>query len=110
MSGKKFDADYPLLEAMYADDYYPIECVDKVAERIGAVIAYLEQGGHSKREIQAKLDEMTIGINELEEDFEENDSEIETVARDCIGTTVEYILRYFDIDIDIEEAIRERDW
>ena len=53
---------------------------------------------------------MTIGINELEEDFEENDSEIETVARDCIGTTVEYILRYFDIDIDIEEAIRERDW
>ena len=53
---------------------------------------------------------MTCAINELEELFEENDSEIETVARDCIGTTVAYILDWFAIPIDIEEAIRERDW
>ena len=38
------------------------------------------------------------------------DSEIETVARDCIGDTVAYILEWFGIPIDIEEAIRERDW
>ena len=35
---------------------------------------------------------------------------IETVARDCIGVTVAYILEWFGIPIDIEEAIRERDW
>ena len=61
-------------------------------------------------EVQEKLDEMTIKINELEEEFEENDSEIETVARDSIGVTVENILKYFEINIDIEEAIREREW
>ena len=61
-------------------------------------------------EVQEKLDEMTIKINELEKEFEENDSEIETVARDSIGVTVENILKYFEINIDIEEAIREREW
>ena len=50
------------------------------------------------------------GINDLQEEFDENDSEIETVARDCIGVTVAYILEWFGIPIDIEEAIRERDW
>ena len=48
--------------------------------------------------------------NALQEEFEEHDSEIETVARDCIGETVTYILDWFDIPIDTEEAIRERDW
>ena len=61
-------------------------------------------------EVQEKLDEMTEKINDLQEEFDENDSEIETVARDSIGVTVEEILDYFGIDIDIEEAIRERDW
>ena len=31
----------------------------------------------------------------------ENDSEIETVARDCIGVTVAYILEWFGIPIDM---------
>ena len=60
--------------------------------------------------IQNKFDEMTVAINALEEEFEANDSELETVARDSIGETVAYILKWFDIDIDVEEAIRERDW
>ena len=41
---------------------------------------------------------------------DENDSEIETVARECIAATVAYILEWFNIPIDTEEAIRERDW
>lgn len=40
----------------------------------------------------------------------ENNSEIETVARDCIGLNVSYILGWFNIPIDDEEAIREREW
>lgn len=40
--------------------------------------------------------------------FNENDSEIETAASDCIGRTVEYILGWLDIGIDVETAIRER--
>ena len=62
------------------------------------------------RIIQNKFDEAVESINDLQDEFEENDSEIETVARDCIGETVGYILEWFDIPIDVEEAIRERDW
>ena len=36
--------------------------------------------------------------------------ELQTVARDCIGVTVAYILEWFNIPIDTEEAIRKRDW
>ena len=49
---------------------------------------------------------MTLAINDLQEEFDENDSEIETVARDSIGVTVGYILDWFGIDIDVEDAIR----
>ena len=49
-------------------------------------------------------------INDLEEEFEQNDSELETVAREAIAETIEYILNWFEIDIDIEDALRERDW
>lgn len=74
------------------------------------VIEFLETGENDVEIVQKKLDEMTIGINDLEDEFYENESEIETVARDSIGVTVEYILKWFGIDIDIEEAIREREW
>lgn len=56
------------------------------------------------------LDEMTCAIDDLQEEFDENDSEIETVALDCIGVTVGYVLEWFDIPIDMEEAIREQHW
>ena len=60
--------------------------------------------------VQETLDEAVCGINDLQEEFDENDSEIETVARECIAANVAYILEWFNIPIDTEEAIRERDW
>lgn len=107
---KKFDKNYLLLGEMYRDEYFPTFLVDKVKALIEQVIAYLETGASDTDEIQEKLDAMTAGINELQEEFEENGSELETVARDCIGVTVGAVLRWFDIDIDIETAIGERDW
>lgn len=107
---RKFDENYKLLEEMYLDGYFPDFLVDKVRGLVQDVIAFLETGERDKEKIQNKFDEMTLSINELQEEFEDNDSEIETVARDSIGETVEYILRWFDIDIDVEDAIGERDW
>lgn len=107
---KQFDKDYPLLKELYEDGYFPDFLVDKVREEIQTVIRYLETGETDIPKIQERLDAMTIAINDLEEEFDENDSEIETVARDCIGVTVAYILSWFGIEIDTEEAIRERDW
>ena len=107
---KKFNPNYKMLSDMYEDPYFPDFLVDKVKETILTLIAFLETGEKSTSKIQKKLDEMTIAINNLQEEFGENDSEIETVARDSIAVTVEYILQFFDIDIDLETALQERDW
>ena len=56
------------------------------------------------------LDRMTRAINDLQEEFDENDSEIETSARESIAATVRYVLDWFGVEIDTETAIRERDW
>ena len=95
---------------MYKDEYFPDFLVDKVKSEIEKVINILEEGETDTEIIQEKLDEIICAINELQYEFDENNSEIETVARDCIGETVGYILEWFNIPIDIEEAIRERDW
>ena len=107
---KKFDESYILLEDMYNDGYFPDFLVDRIKGSILPVITLLENGETDKEVIQGQLDKMALAINDLQGEFEDNDSEIETVARDSIGVTVEYILKWFDIDIDIEDAIGERDW
>lgn len=107
---KEFDPNYKLLDEMYQDGYFPDFLVDKVRDELQKVICLLEKGEKNTEIIQKKLDEAVRAINDLQKEFYENDSEIETAARDCIGGTVEYILKWFGIDIDTEEAIRERDW
>ncbi|MEK5332350.1 DUF5713 family protein [Lysinibacillus sp. FSL W8-0992] len=107
---KKLDSEFKYLSDMYEDSYYPSFLVDKIKSNIIKVVHFMEEGNHSVEEVQEKLDEMTVAINELQDEFYQNDSEIETVARDSIAITVEEILQYFEVDIDIEEALRERDW
>lgn len=107
---KKFNADYQLLEDMYEDGYFPDFLVDKIRDLIENVITFLETGEQDLQKIQEKFDEMTLAANDLEEEFEENGSELETAARESIGATVAYILQWFEINIGVEDAIRERDW
>ena len=110
IDAQTFDKNYQLLAAMYRDGYFPNFLVDKVKGLIQNVVNFLETGEKDSEKIQKKFDEMTLAINDLEEEFEENDSELETVARDSIGESVAYILKWFDIDLDVEDAIGERDW
>lgn len=107
---KKLPADFEYLLDMYQDGYFPDFLVDKVKAEIVRVVAFIEEGGHSTKQIQEALDQMTVAINGLQDEFLENDSEIETGAREAIGDTIERILKFFELDIDVEEAIRERDW
>ena len=107
---KAFDPNYKLLDEMYQDEYYPDFLVDEVRDALQKVVDLLESGETNTEVVQETLDEAVSSINDLQEEFDENDSEIETVARDCIGVTVAYILEWFGIPIDMEEAIRERDW
>ena len=105
-----FDPNYKLLDEMYRNKYYPDFLVDKVANELQKVIDLLERGDGDAERVQKTLDDAVCGINDLQEEFDENDSEIETVARECIAADMAYILEWFDIPIDTEEAIRERDW
>ena len=107
---KAFDPDYKLLDEMYQDEYYPDFLVDRVKEELQKVIDLLESGETDTEAVQEVLDEAVCGINDLQQEFDDNDSEIETVARECIAADVAYILEWFSIPIDTEEAIRERDW
>ena len=93
---KTFDENYRLLEDMYQDEYFPDFLVDKIKTLIQNVIIFLESGELDLQKIQEKFDEMTLAINDLQEEFEENDSEIETGARESIGETVAYVLQWFD--------------
>lgn len=76
---KTFDPNYKLLDEMYQDDYYPAFLVDKVKDELQKVIALLESGETDTEVVQETLDEAVCGINDLQEEFDENDSEIETV-------------------------------
>jgi len=107
---KKLNSEFNYLSDMYEDSYYPSFLVDKIQLNIRKVVDFIEEGNYSLEGVQEKLDEMTVATNELQDEFYQNESEIETVARDSIAITVEEILQYFEIDIDIEEALRERDW
>lgn len=107
---KKFDEAYEFLKGMYSDGYFPDFLVDKIKTELEKVVVFLETGITDVEQIQEKFDAMTIAINDLQEEFEENDSEIETAARDCIATDVIEILNWFEIDIDVEDALGERDW
>ena len=84
--------------------------MDKVRILLLSLVSFLENGAHTYAQVQEKLDEVVLAINALQDEFEKNDSEIETAARESIAESVGLILDHFDIAIDTEEAIRERDW
>ncbi|EAK8409812.1 DUF5713 family protein [Listeria monocytogenes] len=98
------------LEGMYQDPFFPPFLVDKIKQSILDTVQFLEEGNHDTEAIQAKFDEMTLAINALQDEFYENESELETGARDSIAETIIPILAHYKIDIDIEELLREREW
>ena len=105
---KAFDPNYKLLDEMYQDDYYPAFLVDKVKDELQKVIDLLEGGETDTKVVQEKMDKVVCGINDLRDEFYENDSAIETVTRDCNGVTVYSILKCLGIPIERVEAVRTR--
>lgn len=102
------EKDY--LVDMYRDEYYPKFLVDKIKLILKNVVTILEKDERNLEHIQSEFDRATIAINELEDEFEDYDSELEMVARESIAETVGIILDTYNIEIDLEDAIRERDW
>ena len=105
-------ATYKFLSEMYADSYFPDFLVDKGK----AILVYLCEEIETQNPTDlAALYELTHAstnaFNELQEEFYKNNSEIETAARDCIGTDFEFIANAYGYDsADVEELIATRDW
>ena len=106
----KLPSYFAYLRDMYQDDYYPKPLVDRLRDIIKELVAFLESGEHTTAQVQDELDRLTRKINELQVAFEEEGSEIETVARESIAGNIKDILSAYEIEIDIEAAIRDRDW
>lgn len=98
------------VEDMYRDDYYPTVLVDRVKNLLEQVEAVLKTGETDEHLIQQAFDQAVMGINDLAEAFDEQGSEIETVARESIAETVFQMIDEYNIQTDIEELLRERDW
>jgi hypothetical protein len=107
---KKLPSNFRFLREMYMDDYYPVDLVDRLRDTIKELVSFLEAEEHTTSQVQDELDRVTKKINDLQGAFEEEGSEIETMARDSIGVTISDILKFFDIGIHPEDAIRKREW
>ncbi len=101
-----------LLEEMYGDGYFPNALVDKVRDVILDACREIEA---EQPKTEAALYEITCRatekINDLQEEFEENESEIETVARDDISMSFAYVAKTYGFpEADLEELVATRDW
>ncbi len=103
---------HSFLAEMDQDSYYPPHLVD-----MGKAIL-VRMCDRIEAEKPANLDELyaithaaTEEFIDLEEAFNEADSEIETVSRDAIGTDFYFIAAAYGFaDADIEELIAPREW
>jgi hypothetical protein len=103
---------YAFLEDMYDDGFYPNHLVDKCKDIL------VELCFETERTQPKDLDEFyvlthaaTEEFNNLQHEFYENDSELETTARDCIGVNFTFIAHAYGFeDADEEELIAPREW
>lgn len=103
--------DYPFLAPMYHDAYFPDALVDKGAAILRRLCEQIEAERPASDEAVYRLTHAaTEAFNQLAEEFVAQGSDIETVARDTIATDVEFILKAYGFDLDLEEALAPRDW
>jgi Family of unknown function (DUF5713) len=103
--------DHAFLADMYADDYFPKHLVDKCKAVLVELCDRIEKEQPNDLAALYQLTySATEGINALQEEFEENDSDIETVARECIAADFAFIAQAYGFNADDEELIAPREW
>ncbi len=103
---------YSLLKCMYDDGYFPDFLVDKVKAVLIQLCADIESSQPKNLDELYKLTHSaTEKINDLETEFLQSNSELETVARECIAENFEVIAHTYGFkDADIEALIAPRNW
>ena len=111
ISNKKI-AEHKWLKDMRQDEYFPNFLIDKLEAIMLEVCYKIEDKEPNDLSALYKLtNEAVEVINDLQQDFADNDSEIETVARDSIGMDFYFIAQSYGFDnADVEDLIANRDW
>src|SRR5690606_7950490 len=99
------------LNCMYDDSYFPKPSVDKCRDVLLQLCYSIEEKQpKSLQELYKLTQQSTAHINDLQDDFEQNGSEIETVARECMAMEFEFIAKSYGFQADVEEMIANRNW
>ncbi len=103
---------HAFLKDMYEDGYFPNHLVDKIKDILIQVCEMIEaQNPKTDEELFSITHKAVEQINELEEEFEENDSELETAAREAMGADFDFIVKTYGFnEVDIEDVIAPREW
>lgn len=102
---------HPFLAGMYRDGYFPNDLVDKGKSILVRLCERIEsEKPQSLDDLYRLTHAATDEFNVLAEEFEERDSEIETAARDAIGSDFAVIAEAYGFQADGEELIATRDW
>ena len=103
--------DYPFLKEMYGDGYFPAFLVDKGKAILIRLCETIEAEKPADDDSFLRLTHAaTDEFNELAGEFEENDSELETAAREAIGGDFAFITKAYGFDLDNEDVIATREW
>jgi hypothetical protein len=105
-------AEHPFLQGMYADGYFPDHLVDKGKAILLGLCERIEAEQPSDLTALYVLTQAaTEEFNALDNEFNEADSEIETVARELIADDFAFVATAYGFpDADVEELIATRDW
>ena len=103
---------YSFLTEMYQDSYFPDNLVDQgKAILVNLCLQIEDQAPKDLAELYVLTHAATEKFNDLESAFDEQGSEIETVAREAIGMDFDTIAAAYGFeDADGEELIAPRDW
>jgi hypothetical protein len=101
-------AAHPFLDALYRDGWYPDRSVDRGKEILLRLCARIE----AERPVDlAALYVLTQAATEEFNDLQDDDFDIETVAREEIAENVRFVAgAYGFADADVEELVATRDW
>lgn len=96
----KFDESYELLADVYAE--LPKKSADKLSNHLKQVIAALEQGQRDPDKVQRIFDKLCENAKR----FADETGTDTRFLRDCLAADVMYILDWFDLTLDVEDAMR----
>ncbi|NMF35154.1 hypothetical protein HHH56_10020 [Flammeovirga yaeyamensis] len=104
--------NYNFLVDMRSDSYFPPFLVDKCEKILIELCLNIEKENPQNPKDLYKLTHLaTNKINSLEDEFFENESEIETAARESFALDFGEIAKAYSFtDADIEELIGTRTW